>query len=75
MCLSELLSEVFNDFFVEKPSNLVNKIKKSLTEDPVKKLREKMKDSNLKFNLQEVNEMDVLRSLKKLSQFFTQTID
>ena len=62
----EKLSEIFNDFFVEKPSILAKKIKKSPNSDPLKKLGEKMKNSSLKFDLQEVNEMDVLKILKKL---------
>ena len=60
------LAELFNFFFPEKVKKLAASIKKHEGIEPLEKLREKMKDLNLNFELKEVEEKDVMRILKKL---------
>ena len=60
------VAELFNDFFPEKVKHLKSKIKKKDDVDPLTKLREKVKDLNLHFELREIEEKDVMKILKKL---------
>ena len=62
------MAEELNNFFVNKIDKLKNSIDKSLIEDPLIKLRDKMENRNLKFSLKTVTEKmvsKVMRSLKK----------
>ena len=62
----EELSELFNKFFPDKVKGLKASIKKQDGVDPLEKLREKVKNKNLKFELREVEEKEVFSILKKL---------
>ena len=62
------VAEELNNFFVNKIDKLKNSIDKSLIEDPLIKLKDKMENRNLKFSLKTVTEKmvsKVMRSLKK----------
>ena len=62
------MAEELNNFFVNKIDKLKNSIDKSLIEDPLIKLKDKMENKNLKFSLKTVTEKmvsKVMRSLKK----------
>ena len=60
------VAELFNVFFPEKVRKLAAKIKKQYGIDPLEKLRGKVKELDLHFELKEVQEKDVMKILKKL---------
>ena len=60
------VAEEFVTFFKEKIEKLEANIKKNPDIDPLSELKEKMKNSNLKFSLKTVKEKDVLKLLKAL---------
>ena len=63
---SQDIADKFNDFFVEKIVNLKANIDKDFVSDPLSKLKEKQKDSNLRFSLKTVQTKTVSKSIKKL---------
>jgi hypothetical protein len=60
------LAEAFNVFFKEKVEKLAASIKKDPDNNPFSRLKEKLRDSNLKFNLKTVSEVVVLNLLRSL---------
>ena len=60
------LAELFNHYFPEKLQKLASGIRKQDIIDPLEKLRNKVKNSNLQFEIKEVEEKDVMKILKNL---------
>ena len=60
------IAETFNVFFKEKVEKLAASINKDPDNDPFSRLKEKLRDSNLKFNLKTVSEKVVLNLLRSL---------
>ena len=60
------IAEAFNVFFKEKVEKLAASIKKDPDNDPFSRLKGKLRDSNLKFNLKTVGEKVVLNLLRSL---------
>ena len=69
------VAELFNEFFPEKVRDLRARIKKQEGIDPLEKLREKVKELNLHFELKEVEEKDVMKLLRKLKNKTSSGID
>ena len=59
-----LFANAFNDFFVTKIQKLKDSIDKDCIEDPLKKVRTKMKPNNSKFSLKKITQ----KQLKKRSK-------
>ena len=62
------IAEAFNVFFKEKVEKLAASIRKDPDNNPFSRLKEKIRDSNLKFNLKTVREEVVLNILRSLNQ-------
>ena len=62
------ITEAFNVFFKEKVEKLAASIRKDPDNNPFSRLKEKIRDSNLKFNLKTVREEVVLNILRSLNQ-------
>ena len=59
-----IIANAFNDFFVTKIQKLKDSIDKDYIEDPLKKVRTKMKPNNSKFSLKKITQ----KQLKKRSK-------
>ena len=64
----EMVADELNNWFKEKVEGLVKKIDKTKLQDPFRRLKNKLKDRNLKFSLQPVDVNEVLTVLKDLKK-------
>ena len=64
----EEIAEVFNKHFTDKISKLKDNINQEYVEDPLQKLRKKMKDKNLKFALKKVSEKTVEKAMGEMNK-------
>ena len=62
------IADMFNTFFITKIANLKEGLDKKYVEDPIIKLRGKLKNNNAKFNLKTVNKKKVEKTLKKMKK-------
>ena len=60
------VADCFNDYFVDKINQLKNNIDKSKIEDPIVKLKEKMKDNKSTFEFKKVSHKEMEKHLKNL---------
>ena len=60
------IAEIFNTFFIQKIQDIKENIDQSQAQDPTTKLKEDLKDKNLKFSLRQVSEEKVLRTIKSM---------
>jgi hypothetical protein len=58
----------FNAYFVEKISALKENVNQNLTEDPLERIRKKLKNKNLAFKLQTVKSEAVMKLMKKMAK-------
>ena len=61
------VADLFNTYFVEKISALKENINQNITEDPLERIRKKMKNKNLSFKLQTVKTETVKKLMKKMA--------
>ena len=64
----EKIAEIFNKYFVDKIENLKDNIDQEYVKNPTEKLKEKMKEKNLKFSLKTVTEKQVLEAMKGMKK-------
>ena len=62
------IANTFNQFFIQKIEDLKTGINPQMIEDPLGKLREKMKDNKQEFSLKTVTQLKVAKSLRKLKR-------
>ena len=60
------VAEIFNDFFINKISNIKDNIDQNRVEDPIKRLEEKLKKRKLQFSLKAVTEKSVEKAINSL---------
>ena len=51
--------ERMNDFFIQKVKNLQNRLSKETAEDPLKRLREKLREEKLNFEFRQLSVIEV----------------
>ena len=64
----EEIAEVFNQFFVDKINTLKANIDKSDQADPLEKIKNKVKDMNLKFSVKTVTVKAVKKIMKQMKK-------
>ena len=69
------IADSFNSFFIEKIDNLKKGIDPQYSEDPLAKLKEKLKDNKLQFNLKQVSQSKVAKALRKMKKKKSAGID
>ena len=60
------VAEVFNDFFINKIKDIKTNIDSSKIEDPIRRMKEKLKDRKLHFSLKTVSEKDIEKAIDGL---------
>ena len=73
--LKSALADTFNSFFIKKIEDLKEGINKDLIEDPLTKLKEKMKDYKLQFSLKTVSTSKVSKTMKQMKKKKSSVID
>ena len=69
-CVSEEeeVAEIFNEFFVTKIKDLKSGIDPVLMEDPIVRLKEKMKNNKQNFSFKTVTREEVIKTINSLKQ-------
>ena len=62
------IAEIFNKFFIKKIEELKDSIDPNQIRDPIRKLEEKVKFKNLKFNLKTVSENKVKKVMDSMKR-------
>ena len=62
------VADMFNAFFVKKVEDLKDKIDPNLVQDPLVKVREKVKNKNLKFKLKPTTPESLKKVMKKMAK-------
>ena len=65
---NQIIADEFNSYFVEKIVTLKSNIDRNYVEDPLSKLTEKQKKSNLKFSLKVVQAKILAKAIKMKEQ-------
>ena len=60
------VSEIFNEFFINKIRDIKNNIDQSKVEDPIKKLEDKLRNKKLQFSLKPVTQIKIEKVLNGL---------
>ena len=63
-----IIANAFNDFFVTKIQKLKDSIDKDYIEDPLKKVRTKMKPNNSKFSLKKITQKQLKKTVKRMKK-------
>ena len=62
------VAETFNDFFIDKIDQLKNNIDKTIVEDPLVRLKEKMKSNTKKLEFKQITQKQLTKHMKKLNK-------
>ena len=64
----QVIADKFNNHFVEKIKKLKSKIDQDFVSDPLEKLKNKLKNNSLKFDLKLVTEKSLKAAFKKIKK-------
>ena len=62
------MAEAFNEYFVDKVEQLKNGIDKTLVEDPLVRLKERMKNNKTELEFKTITQKQLVKHLKKLNR-------